>query len=333
MRIYSPLIVGVAAAFAVASGLWGDRALGVLGVVPDQPHYLGYVEAETTLVAPPIAGRLVERPIERGNRVTKGERLFTIDPTQAEADVARTEAALAEAEARHQNMLTGKRAEEQDVIRARRSEVEAALAQAILELKRQAELLDRRIGTRQAYEQADSQVGQLRARSASLVAQERAGNLAARESEIAAGAAMVEQARANVAQAKRRLDDLSPLAPEDALVENTYFNVSEWVPAGSSVISLLPDFRVKLRFFVTEKDVAQARPGKQVRYSCDSCKSGLTATIVYVAPRAEYTPPVIYSHSARSKLVFLVEARPDKMPMELQPGLPISVGSIAEAKP
>ena len=53
-----------------------------------------------------------------------------------------------------------------------------------------------------------------------------------------------------------------PVAPEDALVENTFFNVGEWVPAGTPVVSLLPDFRVKLRFFVPEEEVAAGAPGR-----------------------------------------------------------------------
>jgi len=39
----------------------------------------------------------------------------------------------------------------------------------------------------------------------------------------------------------------------------------------------------------------------------------------------EYTPPVIYSQSARTKLVFLVEARPLNAGTPLPPGLPVSV--------
>ena len=79
-------------------------------------------------MAPPIAGRLVARPVERGSRVKKGDRLFVIDTTQAEAEVARATASLAEFQARHENLLTGKRTEEQDVIRAQRREIEASLA-------------------------------------------------------------------------------------------------------------------------------------------------------------------------------------------------------------
>ncbi|MDP2334711.1 MAG: HlyD family efflux transporter periplasmic adaptor subunit [Reyranella sp.] len=328
----APLIVvaAVAAALLVSYGVWGDRALALLGLGPDPAGYLGYVEGETSLIAPPVAGRLIERPVERGSLVKKGDRLFVIDPVMAKAEVARAEAALAEAKARHQNMLTGKRPEEQDVIRAQQREVEAALVQAESELKRQTELVGRGISTRQAHEAADAQVRQLRSRAASLAAQEKVGDLAARQSEINAAAALIEQGEANLDQARKRLEDVMPVAPEDALVENTFFNVGEWVPAGSPVVSLLPSFRVKLRFFVPEEDVARARMGKQVSFTCDACPPDLKATIIYVSPRAEFTPPVIYSQSARTKLVFLIEARPEPAQAPLSPGLPVAVEPFTE---
>lgn len=325
------VIAALVAAVLVSYVVWGERMLAFVGIGSDTSTYLGYVEGETSLIAPPSAGRLLERPVDRGGRVKKGDRLFVIDPVVAKAEVARAEAALAEAKARYENMLTGKRQEEQDVIRGQRREVEASLALAEVELKRQAQLLERAYTTRQAYDQADAQVRQLRSRAASLAAQEKVGDLAARPDEIDAAKALVVQNQANVDQAKKKLDDLMPVAPEDALVENTFFNVGEWVPAGSPVVSLLPDFRVKLRFFVPEEDVARARPGNEVSFTCDSCPAGLKATIIYVSPRAEYTPPVIYSQSARAKLVFLVEARPAKLAMPLQPGLPVAVEPFGTA--
>jgi HlyD family secretion protein len=306
--------------------------LALLGIEADGGRYLGYVEGETSLIAPPVAGQLLERAVDRGGHVKKGDRLFVIDPTVAKAEVARAEAALAEARARHENLLTGKRPEEQDVVRAQRREVEASLAMAETELKRQSELLPRGFTTRQAYDQAESQVRQLRARLASLAAQERAGDLAARQAEIAAAAALIVQNQANLEQARKRLADLMPAAPDDALVENTFFNVGEWVPAGTPVVSLLPASRVKLRFFVPEEDVARARIGRKVSFTCDGCPPDMKASIIYVSPRAEFTPPVIYSQSARTKLVFLIEARPDKVPddIALAPGLPVSVAPFAE---
>ena len=173
---------------------------------------------------------------------------------------------------------------------------------------------------------------QLRARLASLAAQEKVGELARAPDEIAAAKAQVDQDQANLAQARKRLDDLMPVAPEDGLIENTFFNIGEWVPAGTPVVSLLPPFRVKLRFFVPQEDVAQAQMGRTVSFTCDGCPPDLKASIIYVSPRAEFTPPVIYSQTARAKLVFLIEARPDSDAgnIALPPGLPVTVAPFAK---
>lgn len=320
----------VIAALTAAGFYWRAPFLSALGVGDEDGRYLGYVEGETSLIAPPIAGRLVDRPVDRGGQVKKGDRLFAIDPVMAKAEVARAEAALAEAEARYENLLKGKRQEEQDVVRAQRRENDAALAQAEVELKRQTDLLAKGVGTRKDYEQAESMARQLHSRAASLAAQERVGELAARPDEIAASRAQIGQDRANLDQAKKRLDDLMPVAPEDGLIENTFFNTGEWVPAGTPVVSLLPPFRIKLRFFVPEEDVAQARMGMPLSFTCDTCPPDLKATITYISPRSEFTPPVIYSQTARTKLVFMIEARPDATQAKLSPGLPVTVARLTQ---
>ena len=46
---------------------------------------------------------------------------------------------------------------------------------------------------------------------------------------------------------------------------------------------------------------------------CDGCApDDLTARVTYVSDGPEFTPPVIYSLENRQKLVYLVEARPER---------------------
>ena len=94
--------------------------------------------------------------------------------------------------------------------------------------------------------------------------------------------------------------------------------------ANQPVVALLPDNKIKVRFYVPEKEVARYRPGKQVRFSCDACASGLSARISFVSPRPEFTPPIIFSRDSRDRLVFMVEAYPTAA-TKLMPGLPVDV--------
>ncbi len=326
------VIATVVTSFALKDR-WFPRVQQLLPNAAPHSIYLGYVEAETTYIAAPVAGRIVSRPVKRGDTITQDAIVFQLDPATAEADVARYTAAIQTAKANLANLQTGKREEEQDVVRAQRKEAEAALALAEKELKRNSTLVSGGIEAQERLDVLHSQAEQLRARIEQLRAQEAAGDLGGRMAELDAAEARVQEAEASLAGAQSHLQDLAPRAPLGAVVDDTFYDVGEWVTAGQPVASLLAPDQIKLRFFVPEKDVALAQRGNVVDFSCDNCPAGLQATITYVAPRVEYTPPVIYSESARDKLVFLVEALPTAPNDALRPGLPVEVNRFAGATP
>jgi HlyD family secretion protein len=73
--------------------------------------------------------------------------------------------------------------------------------------------------------------------------------------------------------------------------------------------------------------------GDEVRVLVDGRSDPVSARVSYISPRAEYTPPVIYSRETRAKLVFLVKARPAAEHIEsLHPGQPVDV-SLVGSKP
>ena len=67
--------------------------------------------------------------------------------------------------------------------------------------------------------------------------------------------------------------------------------------AGEPVVSLLPAENIFVRFFVPQPVLGSLHRGDQVGLKCDSCAPGLTATISFISPQAEYTPPLIYSEA------------------------------------
>ena len=57
---------------------------------------------------------------------------------------------------------------------------------------------------------------------------------------------------------------------------------------------------------------------------CDGCAGDLVARVSFISVQAEFTPPVIYSQEERARLVFRIEALPEK-PEDLRVGQPVSV--------
>ena len=150
--------------------------------------------------------------------------------------------------------------------------------------------------------------------------------LPARPDEIKASENAVEQAKAALAQARWRLSQRQLVAPSAGRVSDVLRRVGELAGPSAPVLLMLPDGAAKLMLYVPEVRISGVTTGMKLDVRCDGCAPGLTATVTYVSPEPEFTPPVIYSAQTRQKLVYLVEARPDGGPQSaLQPGQIVDV--------
>ena len=289
----------------------------------------GYVEGEPLYLAAPLAGTVSAMHVARGDMVQAGQPLFVVDPRTSDAALRQAQAELAAAEAQAADARKGQRPVEIAVLEANIAAAEARARDAERTLKRTTELTAQGVASRQQLDDARAASETAEAQVRAAVRQRDAATLGARSDQIRAADDRVRNAEAALDAARTRLAQLSPAAPAAGRVEDVFFQQGEWAPANQPILSLLPDARIYVRFFVPEKTLAAYRPGRVVRFSCDGCAKGLTAKIVYVSPRPEFTPPVIYSRENRDRLVYMVEAR---SPVRLNPGLPVDVEPLEPAR-
>jgi HlyD family secretion protein len=294
----------------------------------------GYVEGEFVLVASPWGGTLARLSVARGDEVKRGDRLFAIEDSLEQAAVDEAQARVRAAEARIENLSASRRVAEIDALKQQVAAARASLALSEETLRQQQRLRAQGFVSEASLDAARSTRDRDAAQLAQAQAQVRSAEESiGREPEIAAARAELEAARAAREQAATRVEQKAPTAPADAHVADTYFRVGESVPAGAPVVSLLPVQNVKLRFFVPQDRLGALRIGDPVRARCDGCEAPVDARIVFIAPRAEFTPPVIYGEQARQKLVFLVEARPSPIAAaRLHPGMPVDI-ELLEPQP
>jgi HlyD family secretion protein len=287
----------------------------------------GYVEGEALYPAAPLSGRLVQVNVQRGDAVAAGAALFVIDPAQGEAAREQAAADVAAAKALAADARRGQRPAELGVIEAQLASARAQLNEAEKSLARVRPLTEAGAASKASLDEAVAARDTARANVRAIEKQLQVAKIGARQDQREAAEERVRQAEAGLAAAAARLSDLSPSAPSAGRVEDVFFQEGEWVPANQPVLAVIPQDRVRLRFFAPQTEVARYAVGTEVRFTCDGCERDLVATISYVSPRPEFTPPVIYSREARDRMVFMIEARPAKAE-GLVPGLPVDVQRI-----
>jgi HlyD family secretion protein len=184
-----------------------------------------------------------------------------------------------------------------DLQKAAVAENEAAVINAQLAYERAKALLKGSVGTQKAFDDAE---------------------------------AALRTAQARLVSAKTKLERRRVAAPAAGTVQEVYFREGEMVQPGRPIVSLLPPGNVRVRFFVPQAQLPKVRIGDRIVVGCDGCAGDLVARVNFISAQAEFTPPVIYSQEERARLVFRIEATPER-PADLRVGQPVSVAFQAQA--
>jgi HlyD family secretion protein len=287
----------------------------------------GYVEGDFVYVSAPISGKLTATHVVRGATVKQDALLFEIEDVVPRAERDTAEAHLAQAQATLRDARKGQRPTELDALQAQHQQSLAAQKLAEAELLRQQKLFASGVGgSQQEIDRALATRDQANEQVATLAAQLKTARLGARADQISAAQANVDAAQAQLTQAEWTLSQAHQSATAAGVVADTLYRTGEFVPAGRPVVVLLPPANVKVRTYIPETMFASIQPGRMAQIFVDGNAHPIRGSVGFIAPRMEFTPPVIYSQATREKFVALVEINVEpSVAATLHPGQPVDV--------
>jgi HlyD family secretion protein len=309
--------------FSIALG--GLAALAACSSGPKNT-FQGYVEGDFVYLSSSQPGRLDRIDVARGNQISAGAQLFSLESAEEQAAQRQAQHLLEAAQAQLKDMTTGQRPPQVAVISAQLTAAEVQARKS--DLQRQRDEAQYRAGgiSQEQLEATRAQSDSDAAKVAELRNQVEVARLPGRSEQLRAQTGQVEAARAALAEADWKLDQKTVAAAQAGLVFDTMYRQGEWINAGSPVVRMLPPQNIKVRFFVPETVVGALALGHAVSLHCDGCGADIAATISYISVDSEYTPPVIYSNETRVKLTYMIEAHPSVTDApKLHPGQPLTV--------
>lgn len=268
----------------------------------------------------PIASILVQD----GSAVSAGQLLLTQDPSRHQARLHQQRARRDLAAAQLAELQRGTRPEQVAEARARLEASKAISADALLEWRRQQQLVARGVGQQAALDSA-------RSRHAEAVASEQANRMnlerllnGATHEELLQSEAELAGAEAGLAQAQLDLERTRLSAPVSGTLDKIWFEVGERPQPGERVAVILDDARPYARVYVPEALRSQVQPGRRMKVLVDGHSPALEGVVSWVSSDASFTPYFALTEYDRSRLSYLAEL---ELPgaADLPSGVPLSV--------
>lgn len=300
----------------VAAALAGVAVLSALAFfalrpAPQPPQVIygsGRIEANEIRVGVEVAGRLLEVNAIEGAALEQGALLARIEASDYELQRAR---ALAEQRAASEMVSqTGR----QMALAEHHAET------ARTDLRRYETLSNRGYVTaqrldmaRNAYREAADQAAVLRDQRARARAQ------------ADAASALAELSRSQIGKTR-------VLAPRAGIVLERLAEAGEVVAPGQPVAVIADLSIVRLRVFISERDLGRVRLGAEARIRVDAFPDRFfTARVAQVDAQAQFTPRDVHTEDERSRTVYGVMLEASNPETLLKPGMPADAWILWDA--
>lgn len=268
----------------------------------------GNLETDDHDLIAPMTAQLIAIRIREGQQVAAGDTVAILDTISVAAIYRAAQAAENEARARVADLEFGT---DRQKIRAARAQLEIAaanLAQAERDWARNDSLFARNLVDSRTMEQArlarDNAKSSLEASRQNLADLERG----ARTFQLEAARAALDRAAQERTARQREFDRLILVATHAGIIQFLPYQLGEYIPAGRPVATINNPEDLWARVYVPEERLEDVTIGQQVHFRIDANPGQeYTATVSFLASRAEFTPRNVQTPDERVNLVFAVK--------------------------
>jgi HlyD family secretion protein len=297
-------------------------------VLQKKPTVLqGEVVATQFKVSSKLAGRVQEILVKKGQKVNRGDLVFTIDSPEVNAKMDEAVAARSAASAQNRKAING--AQEEDITAAYSLFVKAEAAAQFAEksFQRIQNLYESGVVPAQQRDEVETKMKAARETANAAKAQWQKAEKGAREEDKATAAAMVQRADAAIKQVQAYLDETTIYAGADGEVSGINVEAGELVNTGFPVVTLINLDDVWLTLFVREDLLSNFKMGSTFKAKIPGLENKeFDFKVSYVSPAGEFARWNATKTSGEFDLKsFEIEARPVSKIDGLRPGMSVII--------
>ncbi|NOY77333.1 MAG: HlyD family efflux transporter periplasmic adaptor subunit [Calditrichaeota bacterium] len=266
-----------------------------------QAVYTGVLEGRTIDVPALTGGKIVRLNVSTGDEVAKGDTIAVNDTSTLILQKAQLQAGFKEINA------------QKDVLATHLNQAKANVSYVRQELKRIQTLVQKKSAPQQKLDAVTNKLEQ--AEAALRLARQNFQILSAKRDQLFAKINLVQ----------KKIDDATILSPAQGLVTVKYFEAGEAVPPLGPVVELLKIDTLHVKIYVAEKTLPKIRTGQKATLHVDGLNRSFEGRVIWISPKAEFTPKTILTPETRTSLVYAVKIRVPNPEGILKDGMPVTI--------
>ncbi len=270
-----------------------------------------------------LAGRIDRMLVKEGQKVRKGELLYTLSIPEVEAKLRQAKAAESAAQAQDKMALAGARIQQIEAAQSLWQKAEAGVALAQKTFDRIDNLYKEGVVPAQKHDEALANLNAMKATAAAAKSQYDMAVAGTRKEDKAAAAALVAQAAGAVSEVESYVSDACVYSPVDGEVSTVIAEAGELVGSGYPVVTILDMSDKWVSFNVKETLLPKIKMGTKFRADIPALAKDVELEVYYIAPQADFaTWSATRTRGGFDIRTFNVKARPaGEQEPDLRPGM------------
>ena len=293
-------------------------------VLKPEPVVLqGEVEAQEYNVASKVPGRIQEIAVKKGQKIEKGDFVFSISSPEIDAKLDEANAARMAADAQSRKAQNGAQKEDIQAAYSTYIKAEAAAQFAEKTFQRIENLYNEGVVPAQQRDEVETKMKAARETANAAKAIWQKAEKGAREEDKAAAAALVKRADAAIEQVKSYLEETSINSIASGEVSGINVEEGELVPTGYPVVTVLDVSDIWVTLYIREDYLNRFKMGEKFKAIIPGLESNeYEFQVTYISPTAGFARFNATKTSGEFDLKsFEIEARPVNKIEGLRPGM------------
>jgi HlyD family secretion protein len=138
-------------------------------------------------------------------------------------------------------------------------------------------------------------------------------------------AANKKRIEAQIKSIDKKIMDARIISPANGIITNIYYEQGEAIPQFAPIMEIIDIKDMEVKIYISETLLSSVQYGQEVTVSVDGLDESLKGEVIWVSPKAEFTPKTILTPNTRTSLVYSVKVSISNENGILKHGMPVVV--------